>query len=411
MKQMKKKKSHSVNRVAVRPELFRWAYQRAEKSAESLKKQFPKLILWEKGQAKPTLKQLERFAKAMHIPIGYFFLDKPPREKIPIPDFRKTHGKKKRHFISPNLLDTIYVCQRRQDWYRDYKQSMREKPFPFIGSVKPSHGNVVETAKSIRKILNFDIEKRKKLLSWKEALRQFIDEAISAGILVMISGIAANNTRRKLDPAEFRGFALSDSLAPLIFINGADTTAAQMFTLAHELAHLWINQTGLSDAQALDIQTERFKNHIKSGSDESFIETWCNKIAAELLVPLDLIKREANAETKEDFLSREAQRLARIFKVSSLVILRRFYDIGQISFQKFSESYKAELKKIKAIQKEKESKSSGGDFFLTLSARANPLFIKALTASALEGHTAFREAFQLLGIKKMTTFKKIEQEL
>ena len=269
--------------------------------------------------------------------------------------------------------------------------SMREQPLDFIGSVRPLASNIIKTAKNIRKVLNFSIEERKSLQTWTSALSLFIEQANSVGILVMVNGIVGNNSHRKLNPKEFRGFALSDSLAPLIFINGADTKAAQMFTVAHELAHLWINQTGVSDTQALAIPDHR-------------IESWCNKVAAELLVPLNLIHQlYDNKKIKLNF-SGEIQRLAKYFKVSSLVVLRRIYDINKLTANEFSKRYEAELKKLNTIQKNK--KSGGGDFFLTLKMRVNSRFAKALVSHTLEGHTSFRESFQLLGIKKMSTFKQ-----
>ena len=379
-----------MNYVAVKPTLLRWAQKRSGQSTQSLYKKIPKLKLWETGEAKPTLKQLEKFAKTVHTPVGYLFLDKPPVEKIPIPDFRKMPNVNQKN-PSPDLSDTLYICQRRQDWYRDYMRSMKEEPLSFIGSVQPLTVNIIKTAENIRKVLNFSIEERKSSQTWTSALRLFIEQANSVGILVMVSGIVGSNNRRKLDPKEFRGFALSDSLAPLIFINGTDTKAAQMFTIAHELAHLWINQTGVSNSQALTIPDHR-------------IESWCNKVAAELLVPLNLIhKLYDNKKAKLNF-SDEVQRLARYFKVSSLVILRRIYDMKNLTFKEFSKRYEWELKKINEIQKKR--KSNGGDFFLTLGARVSPRFARALVSHTLEGHTSFRESFQLLGIKKMSTFKQ-----
>ena len=378
-----------MNHVAVKPTLLRWAQKRSGQSIQSLYKKIPKLKLWETGEVKPTLKQLEKFAKTVHTPIGYLFLDKPPVEKIPIPDFRKMPnvGQIK---PSPDFLDTLYICQRRQDWYRDYMRSMREEPLNFIGSVRPLASNIIKTAENIRKVLNFSIEERNELTTWTSALRLFIKQANSVGILVMVNGIVGNNTHRKLNPKEFRGFALSDSLAPLIFINGADTKAAQMFTIAHELAHLWINQTGVSDAQALIIPDHK-------------IESWCNKVAAELLVPLNLIRQLYGNTIKKLDLSDEVQRLAKHFKVSSLVILRRIYDMKKLTAKEFSEQYEIELKKLRVIQKKNKG---GGDFFLTLGVRISPRFTRALVSHTLEGHTSFRESFQLLGIKKMSTFKK-----
>ncbi|MCY4513272.1 MAG: ImmA/IrrE family metallo-endopeptidase [Bdellovibrionales bacterium] len=378
-----------MNYVAVKPTLLHWAQKRSGQSVQNLYKKFPKLKLWETGEAKPTLKQLEKFAKTVHTPIGYLFLDKPPVERIPIPDFRKMPNMGQMN-LSPDLLDTLYICQRRQDWYRDYMRSMKEESLDFIGSVRPLASNIIKTAENIRKVLNFSIEKRNELTTWTSALRLFIEQANSVGILVMVNGIVGNNTHRKLNPKEFRGFALSDSLAPLIFINGADTKAAQMFTIAHELAHLWINQTGVSDAQALIIPDHE-------------IESWCNKVAAELLVPLNLIRQLYGNTIKKLDLSDEVQRLAKHFKVSSLVILRRIYDMKKLTAKEFSKQYEIELKKLKVIQKKNKG---GGDFFLTLGVRVSPRFTRALVSHTLEGHTSFRESFQLLGIKKMSTFKK-----
>ena len=389
--------------VDVKPELIRWARRRSGLSAKSFLKKFPKMELWEAGKKQPTLKQLEKFAKAAHVPIGYLFWDKPPEEKPPIPDFRKM-AEAKSIRPSPNLLETIYICQRQQDWYRDWQKAEKMRPLAFIGSARPLESHIVKTAEHIAKVLKFDIEKRKKLPSWTAALRQFIEMANSKGILVMRSGIVGNNTRRKLDPEEFRGFALSDPLAPLIFINSADTKAAQMFTLAHELAHLWIDQTAVSNMQALHVSGSQSGSSSLNIS-ESRIEAWCNKVAAELLAPLKALRKEVFfAKNKADF-SKEIERLARSFKVSSLVILRRLYDAKHITFQEFSRKYGEELKKIKSLKK--GDGSGGGDFFRTFNSRIAPPFARALAVSALEGYTPFREAFQLLGIRKTATFKKI----
>ena len=378
-----------MNFVNVKPNLLLWAQKRSGQNAEKLYKKFPKLKAWEKGDIKPTLKQLETFAKAVHVPVAYLFLDKPPAEKIPIPDFRKMPNTEQKK-PSPELLDTLYICQRRQDWYRDYMLSTKEQALNFIGSVSPLTNNIVKTAQNIRKTLNFSIKERRDLKTWTSALSQFIDQVNSIGILVMMNGIVGNNTHRKLNPKEFRGFALSDSLAPLIFINGADTKATKMFTIAHELAHLWIHKTGVSNAQALSISDHK-------------TESWCNKVAAELLVPIDEIRQQYNHEKFKINFYKEIERLAKYFKVSSLVILRRLYDIKKLTAKEFSEHYQEELKKFHQIQKKSRS---GGDFFSTLGIRVSPRFVKALVSHTLEGHTFFRESFRLLGIKKMATFKE-----
>ncbi len=291
-------------RVDINPELLRWACERAGLSTQIVAQKIPQLPSWEKGEKKPTLKQIERFASIVHAPVGFLFLQSAPVEEIPIPDFR-TIGNARIGHPSPDLLETIYICQQRQEWYHDFTTSIRESPCPFVGSVTLKD-DTKEVANKIRSTLKFDIESRRQITTWEEALRHFIAQADEAGILVMISGVVGNNNRRRLDNEEFRGFALSDALAPLVFINGADTKSAQMFTLAHELAHIWLGRTALSDVGPATFPSND-------------VENWCNHVAAELLVPEEIVRKEYQPHAD---LSEQTKQLARFFKVSTLVILR-----------------------------------------------------------------------------------------
>jgi hypothetical protein len=156
----------------------------------------------------PTLKQLERFARAVHVPIGYLLLPAPPVEHLPIPDFR-TVGSTGIRRSSPDLLDMLYACQERRAWYREYAQTTRQPEMAFVGSA--SLASPPETvAAEMRRVLEFDVAARATCQTWEAALRQFIKQADRAGVLVMISGVVLSNTRRRLDPNEFRGFALAD---------------------------------------------------------------------------------------------------------------------------------------------------------------------------------------------------------
>src|SRR5271157_954454 len=119
--------------VDIKSNLLSWACERSGIDFFTLKHRFPKLPDWENGNIKPTLKQIERFAKVTHTPVGYFFLEEPPVESIPIPDFR-TITNEYTVRPSPNLLDTIYICQQRQEWYHDYARAMGEEPLTFVGS-------------------------------------------------------------------------------------------------------------------------------------------------------------------------------------------------------------------------------------------------------------------------------------
>jgi len=375
-------------RVAVQPKMLRWARERAHLELVGLTRRFPRLEAWERGEACPTLRQLESFAKATHVPVGFLFLHEPPVERIPIPDFRRAGNTHVGH-PSPDLLDTVYVCQQRQEWYRDYARSVREEPVACVGSAGVE-SNVEATAADIRQAVGFDIEERRRMPTWTDALRRFIGQADALGILVMCSGVVLNNNYRHLDPEEFRGLAMADDLAPLVFINGADTKAAQMFTLAHELAHIWLGQSAVSDAQA-------------AWMPEHKIELWCNRVAAELLVPLAVLRDEYDPSSE---LQVEVDRLARQFKVSTLVILRRIHDAGGITRDELWQAYANELERLVAI-----TRQTGGSFYLTQSARVSKRFARALVVSTLEGQTLHRDAFRMLGLSKLETFHELGRSL
>lgn len=377
-----------MTRVAVRPELLRWARERARSSTLELEAKFPKLPAWERRETQPTLKQLEAFARATRTPLGYLFLPEPPEEPLPIPDFRTMAA---RNVVrpSPDLLDTIYTCQERQSWYREFAEVTGQPRLAFVGSVTTESGSV-EVAARMRRVLGFDLDARRDCPTWAEALRHFIEQADRAGILVMVSGVVRNNNYRRLDPEEFRGFALVDERAPLVFINGADTKAAQMFTLAHELAHVWLGASALSDASAVSVSENR-------------VEVWCNTVAAEVLAPLDVLRAEF---VRGEPLDQALGRLARRFKVSTLVILRRLLDAGHLTREEFVRAYDQELRRLADMPK-----GSGGDFYLTAAARVSRRFARALVESTLEGRTLYRDAFRMLGISKVETFHELGRSL
>ena len=368
--------------VNVNPQVLQWARRRADMEISTLVNRFPRYREWESGTARPTLKQLERLARTVHASVGYFFLPEPPEEKLPIPDFR-TVGNMRSGRPSVNLLDTVYVCQQRQEWYRNFALMEGEDPLPFVGSATPA-SSVRSTAEEMRTVLSFDLEERRSAATWTDALRRFIEQADAVGVLVMVNGVVGNNTSRKLDPDEFRGFALADDLAPLVFINGADTKAAQMFTLAHEMAHLWLGESALSDLEA-------------TLEPSHAVEAWCNRVAAELLVPMELLRLEYRSNPS---LTDELNRLARRFKVSTLVVLRRVFDAGELGRDAFTSAYSRELDRLRRIPR-----TGGGTFHPTLKTRVGHRFGVAMAMSTLGGRTSFSESFRLLGIRKASTLR------
>lgn len=376
-------------RVQVKPELLEWACERAGVDADALTKKFPKIGQWLEGSLNPTFKQAQDFARATHTPIGYLFLDQPPAELLPIPDFRTLESLQVDR-PSPDLLDTIYLCQQRQDWYRQYVPLAGGKPVDFVGS-SSTDADVVNVAREIRRALKFQPADLSKASDMEGAIRIILDKADEAGVLVMVSGVVGNNTHRPLDPGEFRGFALADPYAPLIFINGADTKAGQMFTLAHELAHLWLGESGVSDMTT-------------ASQPRAAVEQWCNAVAAETLVPLN--EFNAALQTNED-LWQATRRLAGWFRVSTLVVLRRMKDSGKISADEHARAFDEESRRLRSIMRAKKEKGGGGNYYLTANRRLSERFARAVIASTWEGQSTFTEAFRLLGCRNVKTIESM----
>ena len=293
---------------------------------------------------------------------------------------------------SPDLLDMLYACQERQGWYREFVQTTRQPAAGFVGSAGLGDEPAVVAA-SMSRTLGFDLQARAASRTWEEALRAFIAQADNVGVLVMVSGVVLSNNRRTLDPEEFRGFALADPLAPLIFINGSDTKSGQMFTLAHELAHLWLGSTAVSNASAAPLHGYRRE------------EVWCNAVAAELLVPLAALRPELRGG---EALDQALQRLARQFKVSTLVILRRLLDARWLDRAAFDRAWAAERARLQEIA---GNAAGGGDFYRTTLARVSRRFARALVESTLEGQTLYRDAFRMLGVARTETFNHIGREV
>jgi len=376
-------------RVPVQGALLAWAQRRSSVPHDKLVAKFPALEAWEVGEKQPTLKQLEHFARATYTPVGYLLLAEPPEERLPVPDFRTIGGIEVGQ-ASPDLLDTVYQCQQRQDWYRDYARLHGEPVVAFVGTLT-TDVDVVEAARQMRSAFEFELDHRGP--TWSEAARRLATAADEHGVLVMVNGVVGSNTHRKLDPREFRGFALSDELAPLIFVNGADTKAAQIFTLGHELAHLWLGESAVSDVDLA----------INSSNP---VERWCNRVAAEFLLPLADV---GDVDVDEAALTGELERLARRFKVSTLVVLRRLFDSGRLTEAEYRMAYAKERDRVLALMDERAS--GGGDFYKTQPVRVSKRFARALIESTLEGQTLHRDAFQMLGFRKQATFEELAHRL
>lgn len=360
--------------VDINPDVLQWAIDKKETG--DIKNKFPEISEWLKGTSKPTIHQLENFAKYVSVPFGYLFLSKPPEEKAPLPHFRTLSAGISN--ISSELYEVIMELKKRQAWMREYLIDNGYKPLTFVGS-RSKDSPVKSIVEDIIKILGINSNWAEKQTNWSAALNFLQEKVEDTGIIVVKSSIVGNNTHRKLDVSEFRGFVLVDEYAPFIFINAADGKAAQMFTIAHELAHIWLGRSASFDLR-----------NLQPAKDE--IEQICDKVAAEFLVSEGSLRVYWN-EIKTQSQSDIYQLLAKKFKVSEIVCARRLLDLGLITQEDFFDFYEDYQREVRT----RLTRQEGGNFYATLNLRLGRRFREAVIQAVQEGKILYKEAYRLTG--------------
>jgi len=274
---------------------------------------------------------------------------------------------------SIDLLETVRIALQRQEWYLEYQKDHGLEPLPFVGRFG-LNSPVVEVAADIRSVLNVAREEGQR--TWEIYFRELVEAAERVGVLVMRSGIVGNNTHRKLDVSEFRGFAVSDPHAPVVFINSADAPAARLFTLMHELAHIWVGASGVSNVAPSNNRRE---------------EVFCNAVAGEFLVPREIFLPYWHAGSAD--LNLRVAESARRFHVSRFVIMRRALDLGLVDQATYSDHYLEMLAAFRNLE------GGGGNFYRTAGAKNSLRFAQAVVTEALSGRLLLREAGHLLGVQ------------
>jgi len=264
---------------------------------------------------------------------------------------------------------------------REFLLEDGQEPLGFVGEAS-TQDSAEEVVLSMRKALGLSQEWARQEKNWEDTLRVLRQAIQGTGIMVVINGVVGNNTHRGLDVGEFRGFALVDAIAPLIFVNGKDAKCAQMFTLTHELAHLWIGQGGVSNLDRLQ-------------AVGAPVETFCNQVAAEFLVPSQVFRTEwLNVGTRSD----PFHHLAQVFKVSPIVVARRAWDMQHISREEFFDFYDQYIQTSLTHRKQ----PTRGDFWNTQGVRIGDFFGSAVAQAVWAGRLLYRDAYELTGLHGKT---------
>lgn len=371
----------------VKPALVKWARGRErltlERAAQLINVKPDRWDSWENGPAHPTFRQAQDIAQKLHIPFGYLFLSEPPIEALPLPDLRIKYGAAAVK-PSPDFLEVIYDALRKQEWYHDYLLDQDADPVPLVGRYTETTP-VNTVAEDIRRTLRLDQSLRRQARDKNDYFRLLAQRAGEARVLVLRSSIVGNNTHRSLDPEEFQGFAKPDNLAPLVFVNQNDYLSAQIFTLFHELAHIWIGVSGVSDPDYLE----------RPVSESAIRQHRADQIAAEALVPA------TDFDLRWDSYPHDEHRLARLsnhYRVSVFVVLRRAYDLGKLSRAEYLSTYDELRQQIKT------KKSGGGGGYSSLFSRNSYAVTTAVLHSVIEGKLPPTEGATLLNVRPPTLY-------
>ncbi len=353
-----------------------------------------RLLQWYNGEKTPTFNQVEEASRATGIPLGYFFLTTPPKEAVPLLDYRTVDSLELQK-PSRNLIDTIHNMEQIQEWAKDELVRSGASALPFVGSLKNNSQYSMFVSK-VREILDLPIDWFSQSKTPDDSFRHIRSKISNAGVIVMMNGIVGNNTHRPLAIDEFRAFALVDNYAPLVFINSNDSTSGRLFSLLHELVHILMGKN--------NFYNDRYSAHGQINP----AETICNAVAAEILVPDVLFISKWNETIAQSDAEATIASLAKFFRCGMTVIARKALDHCFITKQLYAKVSQLAVQ-LYNEHKKKAKESSGGDFYKTAVSRIDQRFFRMLVGSVAEGRTLHSEAFRLTNTNRSTFHELREQ--
>ena len=391
-----------ADKAFITPNVLKWARESArmteEIAATKVSVSKDKLKEWEEGKSQPTIRQAQTLAKAYKRPFALFFLPEIPRDFQPLQDFRKSGSKE----LTTSSIFIIREIQQKQAWISDVYSENNEEKLPFVGKFSIENNPQV-VANDILETLDINPSEYKT----DNPIREWINAAERNGIFV--SRTSFIHSRMKLDSEELQGFAIADSYAPFVFINSDDWNAPQLFTLVHELAHIWIAATGISNG----IEPE-----IANRDKFNAIELFCNKVAANALIPSEIV---LNLDRTVFRNSQEIFKAAKTLGVSSFAFLVRALNLQLITTSEYNTLKKqAEIEYLTFLKREEEKKATlklkqkekpgGPNPYLLRLNKNSRLFTQVVLDALRGGFVQPTQASFLLGTPA-NNFHKLEAQL
>ncbi len=380
-----------INRIEISPKISDWILSIVDKTAKN-EKVLNAVASWSNGENYPTFNQLKDISRALHIPFGYFLLKNPPKEDLSLLEFR-TFNSRQQVKASRELVDTMTKMEQIQDWAKTERAANGMTPLQFVGSEQNEH-DPDKLAERIRQLLHLKTDWFCDPTINTKTSFSFLRNALSnLGVIIMVNSIVGNNTRRSLDIEEFRAFALTDHLAPLIFINSNDANGGLLFSLVHEFVHILMGTADL------------YNNPNVSGVKKQprSVEQLANAATAELLVPQRLFIEKWHETNDES--SVKIDSLSTFFKCSRMVIARRALDFDYIQQELYIQIEKQSRSDYLKLKEKNKNNKKGPSFYNMKAYRFDNNLFQTMEQSIAEGRTTYTQAYSLTD----TAYKNFDQ--
>ncbi|CAG2535294.1 M78 family [Maribacter dokdonensis] len=387
-----------ADKAFITSEILKWARESANISVEDAAKKVSvspeRYLTWEDGNDFPTIRQAQILAKSFRRPFSLFFLPEIPKDFQPLQDYRRDDAQK----LDTASLFIIRDVQEKQNWISELYEEIGEDKLPFVGKYS-INDNPEIVARDILDTLKISPSNYQ-----KTPINEWIDKAETAGIF--ISRASYLHSHLVLDRDLIQGFAIADKFAPFVFVNSKNWNAPQLFTLVHELAHIWIAKSGISNEIDIDF-TDKPKSKFHP------VELFCNQVAANALMPTELITQlGADTFDSNDLIFKQAKELG----ISSFALLVRALNLNLISQSEYKilkQDAQDEFEKFlerEKIKKEKQRERKGGpDAYLLRLNKNSKLFTRIVMDSFNNGSLSPSIASNLLNtqINKFQKFEKL----
>lgn len=361
----------SAQRLHIAPKILSWVIERRGLDVAEYIQMDEKFKKWFKGELDPTFRQAEDFARSNYVPMGYLYLDEPPVETMPIPFFRS----KKRKVENLNVMDIVKILGERQVWLSSYLRSENLGGLNFVCSAN-TQMDISTVANHMHDLLDLSQDWAFSFPTVDKAIKDITNRLENIGCVIVFGSTVGFNNARSIDVSDCRGFCLVDKDAPFIFINSKDSKQAQLFTLAHEFAHILLGYSagvGSDDDMTLNVK-----------------EDFCDRLAAVFLAPKDLFVKMWKKECGN------IDSLVKRFKISRWVVARRAKELGLMS----DELYWSIIKQWKAVPLIEQKQKSGAVPFAIRAVRNNGrVFLVHLNNALSKQKIMHRDAYRLTGMK------------